>query len=187
MGNRSEPPSWEAVDSRRAVVQIAYTVDDVWEAARRWHALTGAGPFFVKEHIPIDWAEHDGRPATFDHSTALGQWGPVMLELVVHHQVDPPELAQRIRGSGPGINHVAVFVDDLDAERDRLVREGATEVLRAQTGTTTFAFFEPADPLGHLLECYEATGILRSLYRMIRDAAVDWDGSDPVRPLVPGP
>lgn len=173
----------DPVDTRHAIVQIAYAVDDVRTAARAWSRLTGAGPFFVREHIPIAWATHAGRPAVFDHSTALGQWGPLMLELVVHHEVSPPALEQRIRGRGRGINHVAWFVDDLATERERLERDGHTEVMAASTGTTTFAFFEPEFGAGHLVECYEATGPLRDRYLMVRAAAADWDGADPVRPM----
>ena len=179
-----EPPALpEAVDTRRKVVQIAYTVDDLWAAAQEWHDLTGAGPFFITEHIPVEWATHDGEAAVYDHSTALGQWGPVMIELVVHHEVSPPSLADAVGTGELGINHVAWFVEDLEEERERLTAGGAREVLHASTGPVTFAFFEPASPTGHLIECYEAKGRLRGLYRMVRDASIGWDGSDPVRRL----
>lgn len=149
----------------------------------RWHRLTGAGPFFVRDHIPIAWAEHAGRPAVFDHSTALGQWGPLMLELVQHHEVTPGTLDRRVRGGGPGINHVAWFVDDLDGERARLVAEGADEVMVASTGTVEFAFLAPPGPVGHLVEVYEPVAPLRERYRLVHDAANGWNGRDPVREM----
>lgn len=164
---------------RADVVQIAYKVDDVWSAARRWHELTGAGPFFVREHVPIAWATHQGQPAVFDHSTACGQWGPVMIELVQHHRVEPPAMAAAFGSTG--INHVAWFVDDLEAERSRLVAAGGTEVMHAHTGSVAFAFFDLGDHTGHLVECYEPMEFLTGFYATVREAARNWDGADPVR------
>ena len=34
-------------------MQVAYAVADVRAAADRWATTTGAGPFFVIEHIPL--------------------------------------------------------------------------------------------------------------------------------------
>lgn len=34
-------------------VQVAYAVRDVRGAAARFASTTGAGPFFVNEHIPV--------------------------------------------------------------------------------------------------------------------------------------
>lgn len=32
--------------------QVAWVVDDLTEATRRWLDTTGVGPFFVIEHVP---------------------------------------------------------------------------------------------------------------------------------------
>ena len=39
------------------------------------------------------------------------------------------------------------------------------------------------DERGHLIEIYEPTTALERLYDMVRDAAIGWDGADPVRTL----
>ena len=63
-------------------VQIAYGVREVRAAAARRAATTGAGPFVVASHIQLAAARVGGVPGAFDHSSAYGQWGRIMVELV---------------------------------------------------------------------------------------------------------
>ena len=164
-----------------APVQIAYATDDVHAAALQWTSR-GVGPFFVIEHIALTDVEIDGAPGSFDHSSAYGQWGSMMIELVQQH--DP--------GSDPvvgtsGIHHIATFVDDFETSSERLTAAGYPRRLRATTsGGQAFGFHDARATTGHLIEIYEATDRLVGFYAMIRDAAAHWDGSDPVRTITSG-
>ena len=62
-------------------VQLAYAVDDVFGAAELWAERFGAGPFFVAQHIPVTDVIYRGQPGVFDHSSAYGQWGELMVEI----------------------------------------------------------------------------------------------------------
>lgn len=156
-------------------MQLAYVVDDVWPAAAEFSARFGAGPFFVNEHIPCTDVVHRGRPATFDHSSAYGQWGQIMVELVAVHE--PSSLAP----TGAGIHHVAYFVASHDQAAAELADAGFLGVLRARAGATWFSFHDARTELGHLIEIYEATEPLRRFYAMVAEAAAGWDGRDPIR------
>lgn len=159
-------------------VQIAYATDDVHTAARRWVGR-GVGPFFVLEHIALTAVEIDGRAGTFDHSSAYAQWGPMMVELICQHDPGPDPVVP-----SSGIHHVASFVDDFDAAGDALIRDGFERRLLAHTsGGQAFAFHDARSTLGHLLEIYERTDRLAGFYDMVRDAAADWNGNDPIRTL----
>jgi hypothetical protein len=159
-------------------VQIAYAVEDVTIAATAW-AARGVGPFFVREHIEVHSARVRGRPVTFDHSSAYGQWGDVMVELIRQHDSD----ADTIVGTS-GIHHVAFFVDRFATTARQLVASGCSEVLYAETTTgLPFAFHDSLAEHGHLIEIYECTASLARFYEMVRDAADGWDGTDPVRRL----
>jgi hypothetical protein len=159
-------------------VQIAYAVGDVVAGAAAWSAL-GVGPFFVREHIEVANVRVRGVTAGFDHSSAYGQWGDVMIELIHQHDGgDDP-----IVGAG-GIHHVAHFVDDFTSASIALVAAGHAEVLYAETATgMPFAFHDALDERGHLIEIYERTAPLARFYDMVRIASVGWDGADPVRHL----
>jgi hypothetical protein len=157
-------------------VQLAYAVDDVAEAARRWTA-NGVGPFFVIEHIDVRNVRINGAPSTFDHSSAYAQWGDVMVELICQHDSG----GERIVGPS-GIHHVACFVDDFESAAAQLTVSGIPEMLYAETAAgMQFAFHDARAERGHLVEIYERTDRLAWFYDMVRESAAGWDGSDPIR------
>ena len=159
-----------------APVQIAYAVDDVDRAAASW-AARGVGPFFVREHIEVTNVRIRGLASSFDHSSAYGQWGDLMVELIHQHDGDDDPVV----GSA-GIHHVAHFVDDFAAAAARLTVGGHGEVLYAETTTgMPFAFHDGGAERGHLIEIYEQTAPLARFYEMVRAASVGWNGTDPVR------
>jgi catechol 2,3-dioxygenase-like lactoylglutathione lyase family enzyme len=157
-------------------VQLAYLVDDVERAAAQWAERGGAGPFFVRHHIPVSEVEVDGEPAVFDHSSAYGWWGSMMVELVAVHE--PASLAR----PGP-LHHVAYFVESFERATAALAGSGWPAVLTATGGQTRFAFHDATAELGHLVEIYEGSPRLRSFYDMVREASQGWDGITPIRRL----
>lgn len=148
-----------------APVQVAYAVADVHAAAARWTATTGAGPFFVLEHIPLAVARVDGVDGDFDHSSAYGQWGSVMVELVQEHT---PPLVE----PGSGVHHLAFMVDSLPAAQMSCAEKGWPELLWARTGGgQEFAFMDARADLGHLVELYEPSPALLAFYAKVAAAA----------------
>ena len=163
-------------------VQIAYAVADVERAAASFADRFGAGPFFIRHHPPFD-ATHDDGPAIFNHSSAYGQWGHMQIELVQLGDCSPASL-HRLVSAHPGIHHVATFVESLPDERARLDALGMRCVMHATTPSgLQFVFYDARAELGHLLEIYEPADSVLRLYGKVRDAAVDWDGRDPVRAI----
>jgi hypothetical protein len=147
-----------------APVQIAYAVEDVHVAAERWRRM-GAGPFVIVEHIPLASARWFGVPCEFDHSSAYGQWGEVMVELVCDHG--------GLTATTQGLHHVAFMVDDLGAAQATAVVAGWPEALfaRTQSGTTPFAFHDARGDLGHFVELYERSPRLEAFYAHVRSLA----------------
>ncbi len=140
------------------------------------------GRFFVREHIELSAVIHRGEQGIFDHSSAYGQSGRIMVELVCQHRVEPESLRLQLNQRGRGIHHVALFTDELDREASRLDGLGYPQALLAATSSgRQFAFHDAVAELGHLLEIYELDDGLLGFYTMVADAAVDWDGRDPVR------
>ena len=147
-------------------VQIAYAVTDVTAAAERFAASTGAGPFFVVEHLALESARVHGEASSFDHSSAYGQWGDVMVELV--HEHTPPLVTPG------GLHHMAFMVDDLSEATAWCATQGWDETLFARTsGGQEFAFCDARRDLGHLVELYEPSERLRAFYEMVAAAARD--------------
>ena len=168
------------------VRQLAYKVNDLEAAAAAHHRTFGSGPFFVLRHVALSSSVHRGVARPFDHSSAYGQWGSVMVELVVQHNPDDSALHEMFPyGSGhEGLHHAALFVDDLDAAIARFASEGAPLAQLSVTESgTAFAFVDTRSRLGHMLELYEPTEQLTGFYDFVAAAARGWDGRDLLREL----
>ena len=165
-----------------ALVQIAYRVDDLEAACHEWAQKVGAGPFLVRNHLPVI-ATHNGEPAIYDHSAAFGQWGPVMLEIIQLHECEPASMREVLSHDRPGqINHYACFVEDLDAASAALIIAGMplTMSLTSSSGMEVH-FHDARHLLGGVLELYVGNVHLRGFYDKVAALAQDWDGSDVVR------
>ncbi len=165
-------------------VQIAYFVTDIYAAAERMSATLGAGPFHVMERIELASAEHRGEPCPFVHSSAYGQWGEVMMELVQQDVEGPSPFRDMYRPGEEGLHHVALFVPELRSAIDDGARAGLPLATRAATsGGVEFAFLDATAGLGHMIELYVPDETLLEFYSFVRQSAQGWDGRDPVRRL----
>lgn len=167
-------------------VQIAYHVPDPAAAAERFAREHGWGPFYLMEHIPLARSLYRGAPMPFDHSSAYGQAGDLMIELITQHNEAPSALRDMYATHEIGIHHVACFVPDLRVALDAFRQRGVVVALDATTTTgVDFAMLDVVAEQGHMLELYEPGPDLLKFYAFVRRAAQDWDGSRPLRRLSP--
>lgn len=167
----------------RAARQIAYFVPDAAAAARAHSAMFGSGPYYVAEHIPLSLSRYRGQDAELDHTSAYGQWGEVMIEFVQQNNDGPSVFRDMyLAGGGQGFHHVALIVDNLPASMAAFEAAGHATGLYAEVSPGVgFAMMDCRETLGHFIELYEPTEALRMVYGLVRSAAQDWDGSDPIR------
>lgn len=165
------------------IAQIAYHAPDIAEAAARHSALFGSGPFFVIEHVPIRTCSYRGSPAAFDHSTAVGQWGDVMVEFLTVHSA-PPNLVTDISSDprAPGLHHLAFIVADPAAAVKAADERGLDLAMHAVAENGIEVFFVDTSRLyGHFVELYAPSAAVTALYDFVRDQSVGFDGRNPVR------
>ena len=167
-------------------VQIAYHVPDPEAAAHRYAEQFGWGPFFLLEHIPLASCLYRGRPGTFDHSSAYGQAGELMIELITQHGEARSALRDMYAAGESGIHHVACFVPDLASALTEFRARGVEIALEARTtGGVDFAMVDTRADMGHMFELYEPRAELQRFYDFVRRKAQGWDGSEPLRKLTP--
>lgn len=166
---------------------LGYVVDDLRRDVPRFAAVTGAGPFFAMEHIPFDEVAYLGEPATYDHSSAFGAWGPLIVELTQVHDAQPGGLADAFAGPGDGVGHVAWLAESLEDEVRRLRAAGLTPFHAGRTGPASAVWLDGGALFGHPIELLQRREELLRFYAMVREASMGWDGSDPLRTMTPGP
>ena len=161
--------------------QIAYAVPDAFEAAKRWVKDFGAGPFFVSEHIPVTDVVYRGSRSSFDHTSAYGQWGDIMVELVQDHGTGPSVVRDLYSVDESGLHHLAFFVEDIDLATNSLIDLGFELGMTARAGPTIFNMIDATKTLGHFIELHEPNEALIGFYARVKEASINWDGEDPIR------
>jgi len=163
------------------IVQMGYLVPDIGHAAQHWTRTLGVGPFFLIEHTPFTELWYRGRPITADQSAALAQWGDMQIELVQQHDARPclnNEFAGIARG---GLQHLGIMTPSVAADIERCAKEGIEALQWGAVGEIRFAFLDTGLHDGLVVELIEDVAPIREFFRMIRDAAQDWDRKDPLR------
>lgn len=164
--------------------QMAYVVPDIREAARRHSELFGSGPFFVAEHIPFRTSVYRGKEMTFAHSSSFGQWGDMQVEFMQREDDQPSVLTDvlDITGGNCATHHKAIIIpnpQDVAAAFERagypIAWTGIMEVGIEVFMIDTLALY------GHMIELYAPSPEVESFYAMVKDAAVGFDGTDPIR------
>lgn len=164
-------------------VQIAFHAPDIAAAAARW-AAAKAGPFYLLEHVALARCAYRGRASQFDHSSAYGQCGDVMIELIHQHDDHPSPVRDMYGAKEEGPHHAAVFAADLDATAGACVARGFAIALDATTATgVRFLMADARAECGVMLELYERSEALAKFYAFIRRKSESWDGEAPLRRL----
>ncbi|MDJ0699875.1 MAG: VOC family protein [Woeseiaceae bacterium] len=163
------------------IMQNGFVVRDWREAAMHWADKLGVGPFFVLEHVEFDVCRYRGEQTDIDMTVAIAYTGGYQIELVQQHNDAPSIYTEFLENNEPGLQHVGIVVDDLDAAldgnrlRDRIVQEGRT------AAGQRFAYVDTILHNGTMIELIEADDAMRKSFAYMEKAAADWDGSDPVR------
>lgn len=165
-----------------ALHHVGYVVADLTEGVRRFSATTGAGPFFAIEHVVFDEVAYRGDPAVYDHSSAFGRWGEVIVELTQVHDAQPQGLRDTLVAPGAGLSHVAWLVPSLEEETERLAALGVRPFHTGRTGPVSAVWFDGRPLLGHPIEVLQRSDPLLGFYAFVRAASEDWDGRDVLRP-----
>jgi hypothetical protein len=152
-------------------------VQDLDEAMERWHSTFGLGPFIVTRHIKLEQAFYRGAAMPLDISAAFVQSGDLQIELLCQHNPGPSAFRDMFARGQEGLHHVAVFAEDyakvVSGYQDRGFAV-ASEIVAA--GGMGAAFIDTRKLMGHMLEVYRVTDGLRAFYRLVAEAARDWDG-----------
>ena len=130
----------------KRIEHIGIAVKDLEAANKTYRAVMGA------EHYKTEVVDTEGV------STSFFKVGESKIELLAATHPDSP-IAKFIEKRGEGIHHIAFYVDDIQAEIERLKREGfrlLNENPKSGADNKLVAFMHPKDANGVLVElCQE--------------------------------
>jgi methylmalonyl-CoA/ethylmalonyl-CoA epimerase len=133
--------------------QIGLVVKDVDAAVKHFEAL-GIGPFkSMWDNFTITDRKVHGKDATnVKNNVKVAQIGPLEIELV--QTVSGPSVQKEwLDKHGEGVNHVGIFVEraDYQKEYDKMIKAGYHEIASVKTaqGARTCAYFS-TDEIGGL-------------------------------------
>jgi catechol 2,3-dioxygenase-like lactoylglutathione lyase family enzyme len=162
--------------------QLGYVVPDIEAAMEHWTRTLGVGPWFYNPRVPIRNFHYRGETYEPHNSVALANSGPLQVELIQTRNAVPSMYRDFQRAGHTGLQHVAYWTQQYDADLDRLLAQGLRIVMGGEVGANgRFVYFDTEYHPGTVVELSEVAGPKGRLFDMIREAAQGWDGTDPVR------
>jgi hypothetical protein len=164
------------------VRQIGHVVTDLDRALAGWLEL-GVGPWFVMRGLTLT-ASYRGEPGQITHSLAMANSGDLQVELIQQEDQTPSVFTEFLAARGEGFHQIAYWAEDFDATMQAVSAAGWPVVWSGGEDVgTRFAYVEPPNCAASVVEIMELTEITAGMAEFVRDAATDWDGSDPIRAL----
>ena len=136
-------------------VQQGYVVPDLQAAMRHWIAR-GIGPFFLEELRGYSGIDR-GLETTFDLDAAFAYSGDQQIE-VIQPLGSSTSIYSRFLEDHPtgGLQHLAVWVDDIDETLKRIEREGKRYVV-VQSYGDRHAYIDSVDSPGVMIQLMVGT------------------------------
>ena len=162
--------------------QIGIVVRDIDRAMRHWIEVCGVGPWFLAEKLPLDgfWYKEQAYPDI--HLTiALANSGEVQLELIEQRCATPSLYRDFLAAGHEGPQHWSSWPEDYRERLARALAGGWTIGQRGESPRGPFVYFANEGHPGTVVEMAELTPARRRIFEAVRQAAIGWNGSDPVR------
>ena len=118
-----------------AIRQLGYVVHDIEAAMDYWSKTLGVGPWFYNPKVPIKNYRYNGEAHEPHNSVALANSGYVQVELIQTRNDVPSMYRDFLQAGRTGLQHVAYWTSDYDADLERLLAEGYVE---ARVGDGTY-------------------------------------------------
>ena len=161
--------------------QIAWVVDDLMAACRKWGQVYGVGPFHVMP-MRTHKVTYRGQEAQFDMRLAVVQSGPVQLVFIQQADDMPSVYREIYRPGQSGVHHMCTITRDFDGTRAHYERLGYPSIAQTQ-GAMRVEYFDTQKDFGFITELVEHNeGFIGHLENHARICA-EWDGKDPIRLL----
>ncbi len=162
--------------------QVGIVVRDIEAAMKHWIEVCGVGPWFYGEKMAFTEFHYRGtRYDNFHFSIALANSGDVQLELI-QQRCDTPSVYRDFLAAGhEGMQHWSSWPEDYDAKLNHALANGYTIGQHGDSARGRFVYLWNEGHPGTMIEMAHMTPTRKRVFDAVRDAARNWDGSDPIR------
>lgn len=172
-----------AITKLGPVGQLAYLPQDFDAAVKNWTETMGVGPFYLMENVALGDAKYKGVPTGAVFSIAIAYWGDVQIELIRPENSEPSIYTGEYAVTD-SLHHICIFVDSIAEARAACAQAGATILVEGKVGEDgEVIYVDAGQGPGHVIELLQNMTGADAIFQMIKDAAKDWDGSEPLRKL----
>jgi catechol 2,3-dioxygenase-like lactoylglutathione lyase family enzyme len=142
------------------VGQLGIVVRDIQASMEHYWNILGIGPWKVYTNGPhLRNVTYYGRPASYRVRVALAHTDSVVVELIQYLEGDSIH-RDFLTDQGEGVEHVGVYVPDLDEPLTRLRGQGMSVLQSADglgaVGDGRYAYMDTRSTLGTILELIQA-------------------------------
>ena len=165
------------------IIQLAYLPSDFDATLKYWTETMGVGPFYLMENVQLGEMKYRGVPTASVFSIAIAYWGDIQIELI-RPENDAPSIYNGEYAVRDRLHHFCIFVESMAEARKACAAIGAEVLVEGKVGDSgEVIYVDAGGGPGHVIEMLQPMTGSEGLFQMIKDAAKDWDGSDPLRPL----
>ena len=161
--------------------QMGYVVRDIEDAMHHWIEVCGVGPWFYIDKLPMFDFHYRGQAGDPHLSIALANSGDVQVELI-QQKDDTPTMYQDFLGRGlEGLQHWSSWPEDYDLLYHQALEAGYEVGQEADTPRGRFVYFWNEGHPGTVIEMAHLSSERRRIFDAVREAAIDWEGAEPIR------
>lgn len=165
-------------------MQICWVVPDLHKAIEHWTTQAGVGPFFYFADVSYENGIYRGKPwKPVKFHAAIAQAGNMQIELVTQLEEGPSMFSELAPAGESRLHHMSTYTDNFDADLDHYLSHGAEVVFTGLMKGAQVCWLDTVSTLGFMTELITSNPEKEKVFAMFRDAAKDWDGSDPIRTL----
>ncbi|MFP6745988.1 MAG: VOC family protein [Alphaproteobacteria bacterium] len=161
--------------------QMGYVVRDIDAAMRHWIDVCQIGPWFYVDKLAINDFHYKGQASDPHLSIALANSGEMQVELIQQRDGTPTMYRDFLNAGHEGLQHFSTWPENYDEVYRSALAAGYTVGQEAGSPRGPFVYFLAEGHPGTVIEMAELNEARRRIFDGVREAAVDWDGTDPIR------
>ncbi|MUL66201.1 hypothetical protein BOO86_17135 [Mycobacterium sp. CBMA 234] len=169
-----------------SIAQMGYVVRDI-EASMAGFVESGIGPWFYLKNVKPGNFTYQGRPSGMAMDVAVANSGDMQIELIQPVNDEPSMYKDFLDAGREGLQHFAYWSENYQQLYDRALAAGFAVGQEGEIGGPTgrFAYLETEHHPGTVIEISDLGGTKKFVFDLIKLAAANWDGSNPVQIIDP--